>query len=151
MVPQKSYPALKVDNPINYDKSKKAVIMKSRGRGTSFCSAVDIAAEKESVIFSPVTGKITKIKEYYLYNRYPDYHIEIRPDRAPEVRIVLIHIKNLNIKKGQRVIQGTTKLGIVRSLSNLINSQIIKYYGSNQEHLHIQVNPVDQKGHDIRS
>lgn len=115
-------------------------ILNNRGRRTSATSAVDITVKPGSEIASPVSGQITKIKRYFLYGKYEDFHIEIMPEGYPDLRIAMIHLDNLRIKVGDKVKQGDTVLANIRMLAQ-INSQIDRYTGNNFGHTHIQVNP----------
>lgn len=121
-------------------------VMNTRGRRASAISAVDVAAAPGTEIRSPVNGEITKVKSYYLYGKYADYHVEIMPEGHPEIRVAMIHLDNLQVKVGDRVEHGQTVLGSIRQFKRPIRSQIDRYTGTNFGHLHLQVNPfVEQE------
>ncbi len=151
MIPKDSFKAIRVDDPSKFNPNKRSVIMAPRGRGSPICSAADIAVKRDSIIYAPVSGKIVKIKEYSLYGKYLDYHIEIRPNKLSNIRVAIIHIKDLKIEVGQEVNKGITELGKVRSLSKYMHTQISDYYGPNVEHIHIQINPAEEPEEKIRS
>jgi len=116
-------------------------IMESRGRGTDASTAADIAMIPNANVYSPVDGVIKKVKTYELYSKVTDYHIEIQPDGFPGLRVVLIHMDDIQIVEGQRVKRRETHIGKMRSLPQ-INSQILKYLPERADHVHMQVNPA---------
>jgi hypothetical protein len=114
------------------------VVMSSRGRGTASTSAVDIQAPAGSTLFSPVTGRVVAVKAYWLYNSYPDIRIEIEPDGAPGVRIVMIHLERVvNVSVGQHVVASVTPIGRPRVLP--FHSQTDEYTGVHDPHVHLEV------------
>lgn len=125
--------------------SKRPVflILDSRNRKQLSNSAADVAVEPETVIKSPVDGEVTKVKTYYLYGKYLDYHVEIMPKGEPGVRAVLIHLIDVIVKEGDRVKRGETAIGKVHPLYDKINSQINRYIPRRCDHVHIQVNPAE--------
>lgn len=123
-------------------------VMTSRERGSDPKSSVDVAVRPNAVIKSPVDGVVSKVKEYYLYGRYFDYHVEIAPDGYPNLRVALIHIDKLSASKGMRVEAGKTKIGVVRVLEGL-DTQINWYLPKPYDHVHIQVNPASEEARPI--
>ncbi|MHB0975669.1 MAG: hypothetical protein ACYC1U_00570 [Candidatus Aquicultorales bacterium] len=115
-------------------------VMYTRQRGTDPRSSIDVAMKPNSTLRSPVTGTVTKIKEYVLYEEYSDYHIEIQPDGYPELRVAIIHIDKLSVQVGSRVIAGETPLAVQRAFPGL-DTQINQYLPTPLDHVHIQVNP----------
>ncbi len=66
-----------------------------RGRGTSNFSAADCAVKPKAMILAPVTGTVTRVKNYRLYGVYRDVQLEILPDGAsPKLRVVVLHIQD---------------------------------------------------------
>ncbi|MCL5292318.1 MAG: M23 family metallopeptidase [Actinobacteria bacterium] len=130
-----------------YKKKKGPVVfvMNTRDRGTDSKSAVDIAVRAGSAIKSPVTGVVSRIKEYYLYDQYLDYHLEITPDGYPDLRVAIIHVDKVTVSVGTRVEAGVTKIGVIRVLEGL-DTQINEYLPKASDHFHIQVNPALQDG-----
>jgi len=115
-------------------------VMNSRGRETSRTSAADIAVSPNAWIKSPVDGVVTKIKTYLLYGKYSDFHIEIEPSGHPELRVVLIHLDDLDVSEGDKVKAKETLLGKVRHFGDKLNSQIENYIPKKCDHVHLQVN-----------
>ncbi len=119
-------------------------ILASRGRYQGATTAVDVVLAPGINVLSPVTGTVTDVRKYQLYGRYEDTRIEIQPDDAPELRIVLIHVRGVDIRTGDRVVGGET---ILAEEANVFpfSSQVDRYtepdrYG----HVHIEVKPPGQ-------
>ena len=115
-------------------------VMTSRGRGTSLTSAVDVAVHPNTWIKSPVDGKITKIKTYQLDGKFKDFHIEIEPLGYPELRVVVIHLNDLDVVEGDTVKARETLLGKVRNFGQVFQSQIERHVPKECDHVHFQVN-----------
>jgi hypothetical protein len=125
------------------DGSLKLFDMMSRGRGSSEHSAADCAVTPGATILSPVTGKVTLVKTYKLSGVGTDYHIEIEAEGAPGVRVVLIHIRDVVVREGERVEGGVTPLATVRHLP--IDNQVNRYLPVQADHTHVQINAVGYK------
>lgn len=125
------------------------LVLNTRGRRASATTAIDIAVLPGAEIKSPVTGEVTKIKLYYLYGKYADYHVEIMPEGHPEMRVALIHLDGLRVKVGDRVEHGVTTLGSIRQFKQYIRSQIDRYTGVSFGHVHLQVNPFTEQENGI--
>ena len=117
-----------------------AFTMSKRGRGTAQTSSVDITMLEESDVLSPVDGVVVDVVPYKLYGIHDDFRIEIMADDYGWFKIVIAHVKDIAVVKGQRVNTGVTKLARVRSLD--MNSQINEYVDGSKEHVHLQVNPL---------
>ncbi len=115
-------------------------IMSKRGRGTPLNSSVDITMIEGSDVLSPVDGVVIDVIPYKLYGRQDDFRVEIMADDYGWFKIVIAHIKDVAVIKGQRVSAGITRLARVRALG--INSQINDYVDGSKDHVHIQVNPL---------
>lgn len=134
-----------VRNAIVKSKSPVLFVMNSRGRGSAFTSAMDIAMIPNSEVFSPVDGVVTTVKTYNLYGKVTDYHVEIQPDGYPDLRVAIIHIENVQLRVGQRATRRSTLIGSLRPLPQ-IQSQINRYLPESTDHVHIQVNPATANG-----
>ena len=110
-----------------------------RGRGSPERSAADCAVRPDSQLLSPVPGTVTLVKSYKLEGRNNDLQLEIEPDGAPLLRVVMIHIRNVTVKAGDRVTGGVTPVATVRHLT--LDSSVNRYLPvSPADHTHIQVN-----------
>jgi len=121
------------------DSSLKLFDQALRGRGSAERSAADCAVLPSTRLVSPATGTVTLLKHYKLEGRIDDLQLEIQPDGAPLLRVVMIHIKNVTVKAGDRVIGGVTPVATVRHLT--LDSSVNRYLPvSPADHTHIQVN-----------
>jgi hypothetical protein len=136
-LPDQKYAATK--SALRSDPSLKLFVMMSRGRGSSRYSAADCAVRPGSLILAPVTGVIAKVKTYILAGYGLDYQVEIKPDGASGLRVVLIHIRDVTVKVGDRVEGGVTPLATVRHLTG-IDNQVNRYLPVQADHTHVQIN-----------
>jgi hypothetical protein len=120
------------------------VVMSSRGRVHPATSAVDVAMSKRSPVVSPVTGRVFKIRPYWLYGKYRDYRISLIPEDRPDLAVVIIHLRRLAVRAGDRLIGGTTALGLPRRLP--FHSQVNSYVGWGVAHIHLEVKRIGRKG-----
>lgn len=110
------------------------------GRSGAADSAVDCGAKAGTTVVAPVTGTVERIRSYKLYGRYPDFEIHIKPDGLPEADLVVIHVQDLVVSPGDRVIGGVTPIAHVRLLSKFFEHQLREYTGDPGDHTHIQFN-----------
>ena len=116
------------------------LVMSSRGRPHPATSAVDVAMPAGSHVLSPVSGTVIRAKKYFLYGRYLDFRVEIRPENGPKLRVVIIHLDHLAIRKGAEVIAGETPLGVPHLFP--FHSQINDYIPARIPHVHLEVKRV---------
>jgi len=110
-----------------------------RGRGDSNLTAADCAVKPKTTVVAPVTGVVTNVRHYKLYGYIDDLRLEIKPDGWAHLRVVMIHITNVKVKAGQRVVGGVTPVAVVRHLPFV--STINRFVPvSPIDHVHIQVN-----------
>lgn len=108
-----SAPAPLPDGPdvgVDYD------VQVSRGRSAGPTSAADVVLADREPVLAPVTGTVTEVRPYLLYGRYDDVRIELRPDDAPELGVVLIHVTRPAVVVGQRVAVGDRLAAAARLL-----------------------------------
>lgn len=110
-------------------------------------TAVDIGAKPGTVLLSPVTGTVVRIKSYKLYGRYPDYEMHIVPDNTSGIDIVMIHLTDLSCEAGDRVEAGVTPVAKIRKLSDKMHEQLADYTKNGGDHVHMQVNNSDHRGY----
>lgn len=103
-------------------------------------TAVDIGADPGSAVYSPVTGTVVKVKRYKLYNQWNDYELHIQPDGRPELDLVMIHIDDVTVRPGDRVVAGISQLAVVRKLAKAVGPQLRSYTRNGGHHTHLQVN-----------
>jgi hypothetical protein len=117
------------------------MVMASRGRGTASTSAVDISAPAGSILYAPVSGTVVTVKAYWLYNTHADIRVEIEPDGAPGLRVIMIHLERVvNVAVGDRVTASVTPIGRPRVLP--FHSQTDTYTGTHDPHVHLEIKRV---------
>ncbi len=113
------------------------VIMASRGRPTPATSAVDVVTRPGQPFLAPADGVVMKVKAYRLYGRYADVEVVIRPSADPRYRVVMIHLADVSVRPGERVIAGLTRLGVARVFP--FTSETDYYGGGHRPHVHLEV------------
>lgn len=106
-------------------------------------SAADVGAPAGTPVLAPVTGEVLLVKDYYLYSKYPDYQIHIRPDGHDDLDAVLIHVTSPTVKAGDRVVGGVTQVASVRDLASRMRLQLTEYVKDAGNHTHVQLNRVE--------
>jgi hypothetical protein len=86
------------------------VTMDSRNRDTTARGAADIAAHPLMEIRAPVTGTVIRAGGYVLYCRYSDDYAVIEPDDRPGWEVKVLHMRGLQVGRGDRVVAGETVL-----------------------------------------
>lgn len=109
-------------------------------------TAADIGADPGSDVYSPVTGTVLQVRAYKLYDKYDDYEIHIKPDGWPEIDVVLIHVDDVSIAVGDRVVGGATRIACVRKMSDKIDIQLGGYTKNGGDHVHMQLNEAAVPG-----
>lgn len=123
--------------PLSGQGDLRYIVMDSRGRPSPATSAVDIALRAGTSILAPVNGTVRNVKRYRLYRRYSDVRVAIAPDADPGRRVVLIHLRGVTLRRGDRVDASTTVIGRVRSFP--FESQVDRYVRGSFPHVHIEV------------
>jgi hypothetical protein len=101
------------------------MVMDTRGRPGPATSAVDVVLRRAARVLSPVTGRVWRVRGYKLYGRYPDVRVAIRPRGRPDRLVVLIHLRDVRLRPGQRVVASVTVLGRARPFR--FESQVDRY------------------------
>ena len=113
-------------------------VMSSRGRSLPPTSAVDMVLADDEPVLAPVDGVVTEVRPYALYGRYPDTRIEIRPDDAPALRVVLIHVDGVQVAAGDRLEVGRTALAATANRFPF-SSHVDRYLNERWPHVHLEV------------
>jgi hypothetical protein len=116
------------------------VVMSSRGRPQPATSALDVALKLTEPVLSPVTGTVVRVKRYRLYGTYLDTRLVVLPADRPDLRVVLIHLTDVQVRRGSLVVAGTSVLGYARALP--FRSQVNDYVGAGISHVHLEVKRV---------
>jgi len=109
-------------------------------------SSVDIGAKAGTLTYSPVSGKVDRIRKYKLYGRYPDNEVHIRPEGYSDRHIVIIHINDIKVRTGDKVVSGLTPIGRIRQLSMFFKQQLSDYSKESGDHSHYQINKIVKNG-----
>lgn len=113
-------------------------VMSSRGRVLPPTSAVDIVMRDDDPVRAPVDGVVTEVRPYLLYGQHPDSRIEIRPDHAPHLRVVLIHVDDVAVAAGDRLTAGDTVLAASANRFPFA-SHVDRYLDQRWPHVHLEV------------
>lgn len=114
------------------------IVMASRNRGTGPTTAVDVVLPPGETIYSPVSGVVVDASEYRLYCRVPDHRVIIRPDASPNHRVVLFHLVDVHVRKGDVLIAGRSPVGRPHVFTPH-NAQYDNYVRGDRPHVHIEV------------
>jgi hypothetical protein len=121
------------------------MVMDTRGRATAATSAVDVVVRRSDRVVSPVTGRVWRARRYQLYGRYPDVRVVIVPDGRPNRLVVIIHLRDVRVRRGERVVASQTVLGWARRFP--FESHVDRYVRGRFPHVHIEVKrPVSRRG-----
>jgi hypothetical protein len=120
------------------------VIMPTRYRAQGPTTAADVAMPKGSTVVAPISGRVVKIMLYRLYKYWLDYRLVIRPGRGIRLQVVIIHLTDLMIHRGQLVEAGVTPLGHPRLFP--FQSDINDYVGAGVPHVHLEVKEIGPSG-----
>jgi hypothetical protein len=113
------------------------VVMDSRGRPAAATSAVDVVLHPSDRVLSPVTGRVWRVRRYRLYGRYPDVRVAILPEGRRDRLVIVIHLRDVSVRRGDPVIASETVLGRPRRFPFL--SQVDRYVRGRFPHVHIEV------------
>lgn len=133
----------KFEPPDEVESGTRYLVMSSRGRPLAATSAVDVVMQVDDPVLSPVSGTVTDVRSYRLYGSHEDHRIEIRPRDRPELRIVLIHLDDVEVEEGDEVRAGDSVLaGTARPFP--FSSQVDRYTEPQRRpHVHIEVKVDD--------
>lgn len=142
----------KFEPPPEVDEGADYLVMSSRGRPRAATSAVDVVMDPGDPVRSPVTGTVTDVRSYHLYGSHEDHRIEIAPDENPDLRLVLIHLDEVEVALGDPVEAGRSVLaGTARAFP--FGSQVDRYTEPERwPHVHLEVKAADDEAErDARS
>ncbi|HEX9766520.1 MAG TPA: hypothetical protein VGA36_07130, partial [Nitriliruptorales bacterium] len=110
---------------------------------TTGTTAVDLVIRDQDPVISPVSGTVIDVRPYALYGRHPDHRLEIAPDGFPQLRVVLIHVRDVHVTPGMRVVAGETELAGGPNRFPFA-SHIDRYFPQDRwPHVHIEVKPAE--------
>jgi biotin carboxyl carrier protein len=135
----------KFEPPEELEGGSDYLVMSSRGRPRPATSAVDVVMRTGDPVVSPVSGTVTDVRTYFLYGKHEDHRVEIAPHDQPDLRVVLIHIDELEVAVGDDVDAGQSVLaGTARPFP--FSSQVDRYTEPDRwPHVHIEVKVADDE------
>ncbi|MEY2417378.1 MAG: hypothetical protein QOG90_58 [Actinomycetota bacterium] len=86
------------------------VVTPTRDRNTGPQTAADVESDPNGEVRAPVSGVIKRGGTYTLYCKYTDSFLVIEPDSHPGWEVKVLHIAGLNVRAGERVVAGETKI-----------------------------------------
>ena len=113
-------------------------VMATRNRSTGATTGSDIVVPPGTIVRSPVTGRVSDVDEYILYCEVPDIRVMVEVRGHPDVRVVLLHLDEVKVRPGQRVVAGRTVIGVPR-IFYASHPQFAQYTGGDYEHVHIEI------------
>jgi hypothetical protein len=119
--------------------------MPTRHRSQGATTAVDVGITAQGVVRSLVTGTVVVVKPYWLYELSRDVRLIVRPDDDPGLLVVMIHVTDLRVRPGDRVVAGVTAVAAPRVIP--FKSDINGYVGPGNPHVHIEVKRRGAQGH----
>lgn len=124
--------------PPDRDEGPSYHVLSSRGRPLPPTSAVDVVLRDDDPVLAPVDGVVTEVRPYHLYGTHPDTRLEIRPDDAPHLRLVMIHVDGVQVAVGDRVVTGRTVLAATANRFPFA-SHVDRYLDGRWPHVHLEV------------
>jgi hypothetical protein len=109
------------------------------GEGQEPTNSVLVGAAPGSPVTAPITGVVTRVKQYLLYGKYEDVQIDIRPEKMGGVTISLLFISDPSVSIGETVTAGKTQLGKVRQCPEELGACVAEYTHDSGSHVHLQV------------
>ncbi len=119
------------------------LVLESRERLTGSHTAADIVTDPTQPIRSPVTGTVIRGGSYTLYCDTRDHYVVIEPDARPGWEVKVLHMNNLNVRKGQRVTAGRTVLASAGAHQLPFESQVDEMKTSEPAWPHVHIEVVD--------
>jgi murein DD-endopeptidase MepM/ murein hydrolase activator NlpD len=119
------------------------LVLESRERLTGSHTAADIVTDPTQPIRSPVTGTVIRGGSYTLYCDTRDHYVVIEPDARPGWEVKVLHMNNLNVRKGQRVTAGRTVLASAGAHQLPFKSQVDEMKTADPAWPHVHVEVVD--------
>jgi murein DD-endopeptidase MepM/ murein hydrolase activator NlpD len=116
------------------------LILPTRYRRQAPTTAADIAMPKGATVVAPISGRVVRVAPYTLYKYWLDYRVAISPRRGSRLQVVVIHLTDLRVHKGQLVVAGVTPIGHPRVFS--FTSAINDYVGAGVPHVHLEVKDI---------
>lgn len=127
------------------DAGPAAMVLPTRNRPSAATSAIDIAVPEGAAVNAPVSGEVVGVTPYFLYGQHPDVRIDIAPEGRPDLRVIVIHVTDVAVSVGDRLVAGETLLA-GSAAPFPFKSQIDRFaseiHGEPTPHVHLEVTRV---------
>ena len=117
---------------------------------TEMDTAIDCGARPGCPVYAPCDGTVVNVRQYLLENEIEDYEVHIQPYGHPELDMVVIHITDVCVEKGDQVVGGQTQIASVRNLQEYLAGIQLEDYApvdAGGNHTHIQLNDTTFEGY----
>ncbi len=84
------------------------LVLEGRARDTTARGAADVMVDPDAEIRAPVTGTVRYAGTYVLYCKHSDDFLVIEPDDHPGWEVKMLHMSDLKVRRGARVVAGQT-------------------------------------------
>jgi hypothetical protein len=102
-------------------------------------------APAQTDVYAPIDGTVVQAKRYKLYGQYPDMIVRIKPDVDPNSQVVMIHLTNVQVHKGDEVHATLSVIGQPRTFP--FHSEVNDYVPGGDPHVHIEVKARHSSDH----
>ncbi len=146
------------------DASWNHTVAPGAGRAGPETAALDLAAAPNTIVYSPVDGKVAAVTDYMVRGKIIGFQLDITPDVASDVVVRVRHIDPIPIERnvqsaceglagipkptvGQVLTAGVTCIGQVRDVKELLEvarPEIAKFTSDGGNHVHMEVVRVGQ-------
>lgn len=109
------------------------------GESGAQTSSALIGAQPGTPVTSPISGVVTSVTTYYLFGKFEDVRIDIRPEAKGGTTITLMFISDPAVTIGERVEAGKTLLGTVRRCPEEVGEILAVYTHDSGSHIHLLV------------
>lgn len=117
---------------------------------TALDTSIDVGCAAFSEVLAPVDGTVVLVREYDLFDQMKDFEVHIQPTSRHDLDAVVIHLVDVSVKAGDKVVGGVTPIAKARDIvgEGLIDIQLgvfVEAHGGN--HCHVQINNADSEGY----
>jgi hypothetical protein len=131
------------DNPRKFTPPERTdgrayVVMGTRGRPTPATSSADLVVGSRSAVLSPLNGRVVRVRRYLLYCLWPDWQVVIRPSGGPGIVLMVLHITDIRVRRGDRLTAGVTQLGVSWT-NDSSGAQENHYFPDEYPHVHFEM------------
>ncbi len=107
---------------ITPSESWKHTVWSEHGIGPQ-TAGLDIAAPADTIVYAPVTGTVSGVKDYVVAGRNAGYQVDISPDAASDVVVRVRHIVLVPIERQAQQVCGTA--GVERpEVGNIVTAGV---------------------------